>query len=107
MDWIALKGLAGSEGGIVTLDEEYRTSARITLETECKVAPYAITCGIYGWTCHTRFFESEAEARAEYEKMKVELARIVESIPLVTDVDVDRRMAKTSDDIKAFVERFP
>ena len=46
--WIRLSatGTAGSEGGVVIADEEYKNSCRITLE-KCEKY-YAITCGVYG-----------------------------------------------------------
>jgi hypothetical protein len=35
-------GQKGSEGGIILVDEEIRSSARITLEEEGDIAPYSI-----------------------------------------------------------------
>ncbi len=76
-------GLQGTEGGTIFRDEEYvgeSAGARITLERECKFAPYAITCGVYGWLVHTRFIADEPTAISEYEKMQPSLARIVDMI---------------------------
>jgi len=53
--------LRGSEGGVIVRDEEHALGARITLETGCGIAPYAITCGIYGWMMHTCFLEELAD----------------------------------------------
>jgi hypothetical protein len=53
----------GSEGGIVRLDEEHLLGARVTLEEGGGTAPWSITCGLYGWMCHTVFCGSESEAR--------------------------------------------
>jgi hypothetical protein len=47
-------GQAGSEEGTILRDEEHPLGARISLERDCRVAPFAITCGIYGWMLHTR-----------------------------------------------------
>lgn len=56
--WIRLSatGTAGSEGGVVIADEEYKNSCRITLE-KCEKY-YAITCGVYGAMVHTAFTDS-------------------------------------------------
>lgn len=56
-------GQDGSEEGAIVLDEEHTDGARITLERDSKTAPAAITCGVYGWMVHTRFFADESEAR--------------------------------------------
>ena len=76
----------GSEGGEIIRDEELLGAARITAERGGRTAPFAITCGIYGWMVHTRFFGSDVEALSEYEKMKEALAAVVESIPFADEV---------------------
>jgi hypothetical protein len=48
-------GQTGSENGQIIVDEEYKSSCRITLEKDGVVAPYSITCGIYRQMCHTAF----------------------------------------------------
>ena len=73
-------GLVGSEAGVIVLDDELADGARITIERNCQSAPYAITCGVYGWMVHTRFFSSETEARSECVKMKVALVRLVRTL---------------------------
>src|SRR5471030_401570 len=85
-------GARGSEGGIILHDDEHELGARITLERDCGTAPFAITCGIYGWFFHTRFFGAEAEAYAEYAKMQTELTAIIEIIPRADDADADNRI---------------
>jgi hypothetical protein len=50
--------VTGSEGGTIVLDEEHGLGARITLEKDGAIAPFTITCGIYGWMAHTRFFSN-------------------------------------------------
>jgi hypothetical protein len=103
-------GQVGSEGGRIILDDSYMDAARITLEA---VSPtrfrgarisYAITCGIYDWMVHTRFFESEAEAREEFEKMKVSLSAVVERLRLESNTDMERLAAEMT---HAFISRFP
>ncbi len=97
----------GSEGGIVLLDEEHALGARITLERDSRVAPYAITCGIYGWMLHTRFFRDGDVARGDYEAMKAGLSRIMSLIPLETDPDLDERLVLVTRAIGKFVDRYP
>ncbi|RYX83707.1 hypothetical protein EON83_13090 [bacterium] len=77
-------GQRGSEGGIIVHDVEHSLGARSTLEQGGGIAPFSITCGIYGWMFHTRFFSSQQEAEAEYEHMKDGLADILNIIPLET-----------------------
>jgi hypothetical protein len=80
----------GTEGGIIILDEEHDLGARITLE-RFEGGGGAITCGIYGWMVHTRFFDTEADPRAEVELMKIDLGRILWRIPQKSDPDLAPR----------------
>ncbi len=101
-------GETGSEDGVILLDEEYSGGARITLERDGSHAPFAITCGIYGWMAHTRYFATEQEAHEEFEAMKAELARIADLIPMQDDPQVDKRADEVVREIEAFVrENFP
>jgi uncharacterized membrane protein YhaH (DUF805 family) len=75
----------GSEGGAVLLDDEHQDGARITLEAGTRIAPFAITCGIYVWMMHTRYFRLEDEARKAFHAMKRDLGDIIDAIPLATD----------------------
>ena len=94
--------------GVAELDEEYDGCARITLQLGSTVgAEYAITCGIYGWMAHTRYFSSRREAVEAYEQMKPSLAEIVDACPLETDANLDARVRETGLAISRFVERFP
>jgi hypothetical protein len=67
----------GSEGGLVRIDEEHPLGARITLEEGGQTAPWAITCGISGWMCHTAFCSSEAEGISKMATMKDRLETIL------------------------------
>jgi hypothetical protein len=96
-------GSAGSESGITIRDEEFPLGARITLERETRAAPFAITCGIYGNMVHTRFFENETEACAQYDSMRGTLSDILEA---ASEGGVDRRQV-LFDGIAAFVEMYP
>ncbi len=81
-DWYPVNGgatigAAGSEDGTVVLDEEHPAGTRITLEKQtAHRVPWAITCGVYGWMVHTRFFDDEASARTELTAMKRDLVKL-------------------------------
>lgn len=91
---------------IIVRDDEYGGESRITLERDGAISPFAITCGVYGWMVHTRFFGTLDEAESEYARMQPELAAIVEMIPLTTDPDFDEKMDDVVRAIGGFVERF-
>jgi hypothetical protein len=101
----ATVGQHGSEGGVIVRDEEHESGARATLERGCGSAPWAVTCGIYGWFFHTRFLRSEAEA--EFPAMLDGMAAILDVIPRVDDPGADARMGAVSEAIQEFVSRFP
>jgi hypothetical protein len=88
-------GISGSEKGIILLDEEHVDGARITLERD-GYTPFAITCGIYGWMVHTRFFANEEDARRGYEDMKQALDSIIQSVPLESDPNCEAKMKATA-----------
>ena len=71
---------AGSEGkASLSATRSISLGARITLERDCRVAPFAITCGIYGWMMHTRFFSSQVRGRGRSTTaMKIALAMLLE-----------------------------
>ena len=99
--------LRGSESGIIEIDEEHPRGARITLERDAKTAPFAITCGIYGWMVHTRYFADHDRARREYEAMKADLGIILAMLPPQDDPDLNSRVDAVFKAIGDFVERFP
>lgn len=103
----ATLGERGSENGIIIRDDEHEQGARITLEREARHAPFVITCGVYGWMLHTRFFGSEAEAVGDYCAMMDGLSLIVEMIPFADDPDVDAKRRVLIGAINDFVSRFP
>lgn len=100
-------GEIGSEGGVILRDDEYRGEARITLERDGAVSPFAITCGIYGWMVHTRFFSTLHEAELAYAAMQQELAAAVELVPAAADMEVDEKLDAAVDAISRFVDHFP
>lgn len=98
-------GQIGSEAGRIVLDEEHVLGARISLEHGCRVGPYSITCGIYGWMLHTRFFASKEEAETQYEMMKNALDALLEAAEKTSESDGGRQVLM--DGVGRFVERFP
>ncbi|MEM7152628.1 MAG: hypothetical protein AAF799_07290 [Myxococcota bacterium] len=95
----------GSDGGVIRRDEQ-TTGARITLEEGGILAPFSITCGVYGWMMHTRCCPNREAADRDFEAMKAELDTIVEQIPRRDAVENGQSEAATAA-IHAFVERFP
>lgn len=100
-------GLRGSEEGTTIKDEEHPLGARITLERDTRTSPYSITCGIYGWIVHTRFFGSGLEASQSYEEMKLAITEILSTSAAQSDEDNLQKTHHVSDTIDAFVKRFP
>ncbi len=101
----ATLGQPGSEQGIILCDEEHVLGARITLERATSVAPFAITCGIYGWMMHTRFFASEVEADAQYEQMKDALSALLEAAEQTASIDGGRKVMMDGTD--EFIGNYP
>ena len=99
-------GLVGSDGGVILRDDEYRGDARITLERG-GFAPFSITCGVYGWMVHTRFFSTLADAEREYAAMQPHLAAIADSLPFTTDPELDAKMDAVVVALGRFVDEFP
>jgi hypothetical protein len=99
-------GMIGTESGVILLDDEHSDGARITLERGGRT-PFAITCGVYGWMVHTRFFAEEAEARRAFDEMKRALDAIVRSITSNDDPDRDVAIKAATRMVNEFVERFP
>jgi hypothetical protein len=100
-------GLRGSESGVIIRDEEHEGDSRITIERDGAIAPYAITCGVYGWMVHTRYFSNEAEAQQEFDKMQVSLDEILRQIPFDDDPDLDAKIEIAKQEISNFVELYP
>ena len=101
----ATLGQTGSEQGITLRDEEHVLGARITLERDTETAPFAITCGIYGWMMHTRFFGSAEEAQTQYELKKNSISEILEAAEKTAATDGGRQVLM--DSVDRFVEIYP
>jgi hypothetical protein len=100
-------GRGGSEDGSILRDEEHEQGARITLERAGKTAPFAITCGIYGWFFHTRFFGSEGEAATEFVRMQEGLAAVLALIQRANDPKAGVQASQVADAIGSFISQFP
>lgn len=99
-------GTVGGDGGAIVRDEEHKSGARITLEEEGSNAPFVVTCGIYGWMFHTRYFADEAEAGEEFERMKNDLDELTEAVPAEEAAD-EETLNEFSEELAAFVEKYP
>jgi hypothetical protein len=93
-------GKAGAEGGVILRDEEHESGARVTIKRGSNYV--SVSCSIYGWMDHTRFFGSVVEAQREYLLMKPLLANMVENILSKGNSDL-----KMWEAIADFVRRFP
>ncbi len=79
--------------------------ARISLERDTRVAPFVITCGIYGWMLHTRFFASKNEAEMQYSLMKDALSALLQAAEQTAEADGGRKVLM--DGVSEFVEQYP
>jgi hypothetical protein len=98
-------GRTGNEaGGKIVRDEEHDEGARITLESDCEIAPCAITANVYEWMLHIRALNSLAEGEAAYDEMKKPLIQLAVMIKA-------RRLSDPSavptDLIMKFTQQFP
>lgn len=98
-------GQQGSEQGMIERDEEHALGARITLERKTSVAPFAITCGIYGWMMHTRYLDDQAEAEAQYDAMKSSLDELLVAAEKTAEEDGGRKVLM--DGVSKFVAAYP
>jgi hypothetical protein len=93
-------GSVSAEGGVILRDEEHDSGARVTLKRESRFI--SVSCNVYGWMDHTRFFSSVTEAQREYGLMKSFLGNMVENI-----LTADKNNLKMWEAIAEFVRRFP
>jgi hypothetical protein len=84
------------------LDVEHCAGGRITVERGGRTAPLSISCGVYGWMVHTRFFPAESEAQREFAEMKRALSELMATLD---DGATDPAAARAS--CARFCERFP
>jgi len=103
----ASSGEIGSEDGCIVADAEEPRGTRITLERATRTAPFAVTCGVYGWMVHTRFFADEAKARWAYTAMRAGLTDLLDQIEAAGDTDKEWQLRVVTAAIGDFVRRFP
>lgn len=112
MDWHPFDGgrsigETGSEDGQILRDEEHEGGARITLEEGGGTAPWSITCGVYGWMVHTRFFSRKDQAEADFAAMKTAIGGILTEASRIAGEDDDAGYRRVAVLCSAFVDRFP
>ena len=100
-------GTNGFDGGIIVADYEHPLGARISIEKLGGESNFAITCGIYDWFVHTRFFTKREEAETAFSEMQSALDDILQSIPLKNDPERDAKCAAVTEAISSFVDIFP
>ena len=100
-------GRTGSEDGTIIRDEEHIDGALITLERQARHIPFAITCGVYGWMVHTRYYGTIEAAQYDFDEMKIALAEILDLIPYKDDPEAEAKFERVYPAIKAFVDRLP
>ena len=100
-------GTNGFDGGIIVADFEHDLGARITLERLAGASNFSITCGIYDWFFHTRFFSKREDADAAFSEMQTALDRIINSIPLKNDPESGAKVEAVTVSISEFVDNFP
>ncbi|MDD2923063.1 MAG: hypothetical protein PHQ36_12330 [Anaerolineales bacterium] len=93
-------GEVSAEGGVILRDEEHKRGGRMTLKQGKTFI--SVSCHIYKWMDHTRFFGSVNEAQREYVIMKNILGSMMDDI-LATGAN-DLKMWEA---IADFVRRFP
>jgi hypothetical protein len=93
-------GKVGAEGGVILLDDEHGTNARITLKRGSGYI--SVSCNLYGWIDHTRFFGTLSEAQREYGLMKSAMEAMIKNI-----LEVGASDLKMWEAIAEFVRRFP
>lgn len=99
-------GTSGEDDGAIVRDEEYQSGARLTLEEDGSSAPFTLTCGVYGWLSHLRYFEDEKGAREAFEEMKIELEEILEMMPSSERATEEER-EDFAEELAMFLEKFP
>lgn len=93
-------GRTGAEGGVTLFDEEHPQGARITLKRGNSYV--SISCNLYGWLDHTRFFATVSDAERDYRSMRSALENILDVIKSSSSNKI-----KVWEAISEFVRRFP
>jgi hypothetical protein len=93
-------GKISAEGGVILRDDENSSGARITLKRGSGYV--SVSCNIYGWMDHTRFFGTVSDAQREYVAMKAALETALDVIHTSGVKEI-----KIWEAISEFVRRFP
>lgn len=93
-------GKISAEGGVILRDEEHERGGRVTLKQGKTFI--SVSCHIYGWIDHTRFFHTLADAQREYVIMKNILGSMMDDL-----LPADANNIKMWEAIANFVRRFP
>jgi hypothetical protein len=93
-------GQVGAEGGVILLDEEHGSGGRMTLKQGKTFI--SVSCHIYGWIDHTRFFNSVSDAKREHAHMQSSMTHMLEDILAAGAGEI-----KMWEAIAEFVRRFP
>ncbi len=104
-NWVAYDngnsiGKVSAEGGVILRDEQHTRGGRVTLKQGKTFI--SVSCYIYGWIDHTRFFYTVADAQREYVIMKNILGSMLDDILAAGAKDI-----KMWEAIADFVRRFP
>ncbi len=104
-NWVAYDngnsiGKISAEGGVVLRDESHPRGGRITLKQGKTFI--SVSCHIYGWIDHTRFFYTVADAQREFVIMKNIVGSMLDDILAAGANDI-----KMWEAIADFVRRFP
>lgn len=71
----------GPHGGKLVWDQEHPLGARLTLEAEAPMAPWALSCRVAGYLEHVVYFRSPALAKAAFAELKPRLETILGLVP--------------------------
>ncbi len=93
-------GKTSAEGGLIMRDEVHSGGARITFKRGSGYI--SVSCNLYGWVDHTRFFGTASDAQREYMAMKDALASVLDVINTEGAKEI-----KIWEAISDFVRRFP
>jgi hypothetical protein len=93
-------GKLSAEGGLIMRDEEHSGGARITFKRGSGYI--SVSCNLYGWVDHTRFFGTASDAQREYVAMKAAITQVLDVVTAEGVKDI-----KIWEAISEFVRRFP
>jgi hypothetical protein len=102
----ATLGMPGRNGGTIVRDEEHPDGARLTLERDIELVPYAITASVYGFGDHIRFIADEPTAQHAFDEMRPALSEILSLVPLEDDPHYGEKYDAVNDAFAAFADRF-